>query len=145
MTGSPIGSIGFVALGRGWTIRYGHRQKFRVEGEFGCGFGGAVLRAFPQLTVELIADGDEAAVEQAMTPVHLMSGSIAMLFGCGIVEAPDDATVDEIVQEIGLAEVASLIGQALSAASPVKKEAVADPAKGESPRPTRPRRRTGKA
>ena len=126
---SPIGSVQFEALGRDWTIKYGNRQRFRIEQEFGKGFAGVFLDTFPGVTPEIVASGDASAVAAAMRPQDIKLASIAVMFGCGIVEPVTDDEIDGMVDELGYETITRLMGDAVAASSP--QGAASDAAAGE--------------
>ncbi len=132
MTTSPISSVVFPALGRNWTLKFGQRQRFRIEREFGIGWGAAVMDTFAGLTPQLVADGDQEAIMAAIKPADIKMGAIVMLFACCILEQPGDDTIDAMVEEMGYSRVCELIGAAMTEGTPKIEGAAADAAAGEA-------------
>ena len=133
MSGSPLSKVSFRACGRSWTLKLGQRQRFRIEQEFGIGFGGAFLKTFPGVTEAAVESDDIESVTAAMVLEDVMLGSIVMFFACCILEQPDDDMVDLIVEDLGYQAVINLIGDAMRASSSpnVESKDVAEPASGE--------------
>lgn len=127
---SPIGSVRFEALGRAYTLKFGNRQRFRIEQEFGKGFAGVFLDTFPGVTAEMVASGDARSVAEAMRPQDIKLASIVVLFGCAIVDPVDDDDIDAMVEELGYEQITKLMGDAVAASSP--KGAAADVDAGEA-------------
>ena len=117
-TTSPISSVPFKALGHNWTLKFGQRQRFRIEREFGIGWGGAIMDTFAGLTPELIEEGAPPAIQAAIKPEDVKMGAIVMLFACCLLEQPDDDMVDALVEELGYARVCELIGAAITEGNP---------------------------
>lgn len=143
--GSPLGKVEFEALGRTWTLKYGHRQKFKAEQLFGCGFIGVVLRMFPGVPQEAILSGDGEALKIEVGVENLAIGAMAMLFGCGLLEEADDDTIDAIVGELGIGVALDLVQRAIAASGPApRNNAPGEAGAGKAPpKPSRskPRKR----
>lgn len=131
MGGSPIGRVRFAALGGDWTLKFGMRQRFRIEQEFGIGFAAAVVNTFPSITPDAVDAGDLDAVRRAIKPEDVMLGSISMMFGCCLVERVTDDQVDAMIEELGYPHLCELLGEALTASLP-EKGAAAEAAVGEA-------------
>lgn len=121
MTPSPLAKVEFEALGRGWTLKYGFRQRYAAEQAFGCGFIGAFLKVFPGIPADAILGGDAAAINRVVGVENMAPGALALLFACGLDGAPDDDTVDALVAELGFGGVIELITQAVAASMPPAK------------------------
>lgn len=136
MSGSPIGSVQFTALGRAFTLKYGNRQRFRIEQEFGKGFAGVFLDVFPGVSPAMVLSGDTAGIAAAMKPQDIKLASIAVLFQCGVLEPLADDDLDAIIDELGYERVTELMGDAVAASSPRAEpqpvEAAADAPAGEA-------------
>lgn len=132
MSGSPIGLVAFAAIGRSFTLKYGNRQRFRVEQEFGKGFAGVFLDVFPGVTADMVVAGDTAAIAAAMRPQDIKLASIAVLFQCGILEPVTDDDLDAIIDELGYERVTELMGDAVAASAPRAEEAAAGAPAGEA-------------
>lgn len=134
MAHSPLGLVPFTALGRPWHLKFGNRARWKAEQLFGTGFAAIVLDCFPDMTATALADDSAEGMALAMARLGSVKiGGMAMLFGCGIVESPDEDTVDEITEELGPARLAELLAEAFTGSAPkvTEKDAGAQAGAGE--------------
>lgn len=134
MAHSPLGLVPFTAQGQQWHLKFGNRARWKAEQLFGTGFAAIVLDCFPDMSSTALADDSPESMALAMARLgSIKIGSMAMLFGCGIVEAPGEDMVDEITEELGPARVAELLAEAFTGAAPraAEKDAGAQAGAGE--------------
>lgn len=134
---NPRGTESFDAAGVRYTAVFGFAAMAAVEAHYDLPFFQAIQRAMPQVRPE--DAGDRDAIARAAMGVRI--SDVGALFGAALLKHHPDLTKDaiaDLVDEVGLDKVGSMLGRVLSAAMVKDGEAGEGP-RGNPPRPKPPR------
>lgn len=139
MPGDPEGVVEFKAGGKKYRLFFGMRARKAVECYYDLPFFRALQRAMPQLSAEDMKDPKKVA--EASADIRLTD--IGKLFEFAFLKHHpdiDEAEVDDLIDELGLARASQLLTEALTAAMVEEDGSGA----AENPRPrASPKKKTG--
>lgn len=114
MADDPEGLVTFEAAGKKYTAVFGFRAMKAVETHYDLPFFQAIRSAMPAVDAD---ETDKAKILAAAASVRF--SDLGVLFGFSLLKHHPDLTetaIEDLVDEVGLERVSSIIGQALSAA-----------------------------
>lgn len=138
MSSDPEGLVLFEAAGKKFTAVFGHKAMKTIESQYDMPFFKVVMSALPQLKPEDLSDPSKVA--EASANVRLTD--VSNLFTAALLKHHRDLSEDEIddmIDDIGIQEVARIVGSALSASLSTE----GDNSSKENPPRSNQKRRTG--